>query len=64
MDAILSLSRLASDLLNDEKIKQMVLKRMSDSDESVVRAALRLSLIMMEVRFSSDKAIFQSLNIL
>ncbi|KAI5124394.1 hypothetical protein M0805_008279 [Coniferiporia weirii] len=48
MHALCSLSRHSTELLHDEKVKRLVFKRISDGDESVVRAALRMCLSMVE----------------
>lgn len=49
MHALHSLACFAPDVLHEEKVKKAMVERMSDGDESVVRAALKVCLSLAKV---------------
>ena len=51
MHALQSLAQFTPDLLADE-VKDIIIKRLSDADESVVRVALKVGLSLVKVSFS------------
>ncbi|KAL5495678.1 hypothetical protein ACEPAI_1141 [Sanghuangporus weigelae] len=59
MHALQSLAQLAADLLTDE-IKDIVLKRLSDADESVVRIALEFGLLLVDAKLLETKKFMHS----
>ncbi|KAH8120666.1 hypothetical protein DFH11DRAFT_82507 [Phellopilus nigrolimitatus] len=56
MHAVHSLSRFSIDILREEKVESVLFKRLSDGEESVVRAALRICTLMVDSNLLERKA--------